>query len=126
MQSIKADDAPKAIGPYSQAVAYKDLIFLSGQIPINPETGNVNAITIEAQTEQVMKNLRAVLIAAGSDLTKVLKCTVYLVDLQDFTKFNLVYGSYFSGLPPARSTVQVTKLPRDSKLEIDAIAYRLG
>ncbi|MGH2639492.1 MAG: Rid family detoxifying hydrolase, partial [Rhabdochlamydiaceae bacterium] len=95
-------------------------------IPINPESGNIEATTIEAQTEQVIRNLKSVLVAAGSDLTKVLKCTVYLVDLQEFTRFNSVYGSFFADLPPARSTVQVAKLPRDSKIEIDVIAYRLG
>lgn len=125
MQSIKTEDAPKAIGPYSQAIAYKDLVFLSGQIPIDPKTGNIEASTIEAQTEQVLKNLTAVLISAGSDLTRVLKCTVFLTDLQDYNTFNRVYGEFFEGVAPARSTVQVARLPRDAKIEIEAIAYRV-
>lgn len=125
MQSIRSDEAPKAIGPYSQAIAYRDLLFLSGQIPINPKSGNIEVTTIEDQTEQVLKNLRAVLISAGSDLSRVLKCTVFLSDLQDFAAFNAVYGKYFGEMPPARSTVQVAKLPKDARLEIEAIAYRV-
>lgn len=124
MQTIKSDDAPKAIGPYSQATMFKDLLFLSGQLPLNPKTGNVEATTIETQTDQVMKNLKAILLAGGSDLSNVLRCTVYLSDMNDFAAFNKVYASYFSENPPARSTFQVAKLPRDAKVEIDAIAYR--
>ena len=124
MQSVKSDGAPKAIGPYSQATSYNNLLFLSGQIPLNPKTGNIEVASIEAQTDQVMKNLQAVLSAAGSDLSKVLKCTVYLSDMNDFVAFNKVYGTYFGEVPPSRSTVQVARLPRDVKIEIDAIAYR--
>lgn len=124
MQSIKSPDAPDAIGPYSQALSYKDLIFLSGQIPINPKTGNIEATTIEGQTEQVMKNLQAVLSAAGSGLTRALKCTVFLSDLKDFPAFNKTYETFFSETPPARSTVQVSGLPRNAKIEIDMIASR--
>lgn len=125
MQSIKSDEAPKAIGPYSQAIAFKDLLFVSGQIAINPASGNIEATSIEAQTEQVMKNIRSILLAAGSDLTRVLKCTVFLQDLKDYTAFNTVYGQFFADLPPARSTVQVARLPRDARVEIDVIAYRV-
>ncbi len=125
MQSVKSEDAPKAIGPYSQATSYKDLLFLSGQIPLNPKTGNVEATSIETQTDQVMKNLQAVLSAGGSDLSKVLRCTVFLSDMNDFAAFNKVYGTYFGDVPPSRSTVQVARLPRDVKIEIDAIAYRI-
>ena len=125
MQSIRTDDAPKAIGPYSQAIAYRDLLFLSGQIPINPQSGNIEATTIEGQTEQVMRNLRAVLVSAGSDLSRVLKCTVFLTDLKDFAAFNTEYGKHFGDMPPARSTVQVAKLPKDAKVEIEVIAYRV-
>jgi 2-iminobutanoate/2-iminopropanoate deaminase len=124
MEAIKSEDAPKAIGPYSQAISYKDLLFLSGQIPINPKTGNVEVTSIEAQTDQVMKNLKAVLSSGGSDLTKILKCTVFLSDMNEFPAFNKVYGSYFGEVAPSRSTVQVARLPRDVKVEIDAIAYR--
>lgn len=123
MLAIKTEKAPKAIGPYSQATAFENLIFLSGQIPIDPTTGNLDATTIEGQTEQVMKNLEAVLLAAGSGLSKVLKCTVFLVDMNDFSSFNKVYGSYFGEVPPARSTVQVVKLPKDAKIEIEVIAH---
>ncbi|MDG6921999.1 MAG: RidA family protein [Nitrososphaerota archaeon] len=122
MNVVKTEDAPKAIGPYSQAVSHNDLLFLSGQIPINPKTGNVEATTIEAQTEQVMKNLGAVLKAGGSDFSKVLRCTVFLADMNDFAAFNKVYGTYFGDVPPSRSTVQVARLPRDVKIEVDAIA----
>ncbi|MHB2036391.1 MAG: RidA family protein [Nitrososphaerales archaeon] len=124
MQSIKSPDAPDAIGPYSQAISYKDLIFLSGQIPINPKTGNIEATTIEGQTEQVMKNLQAVLSAAGSGLSRALKCTVFLSDLKDFPAFNKAYEAFFSETPPARSTVQVSGLPRNAKIEIDMIASK--
>lgn len=125
MQAVRTEDAPKAIGPYTQAVSFNDLIFVSGQIPINPKSGNVEATTIEAQTDQVMKNLKAILTASGSDLSKVLKCTVFLSDMSDFAAFNKVYGTYFGEVPPARSTVQVARLPRDVKVEVDAIAHRL-
>ena len=124
MNAIKTDDAPKAIGPYSQAVSYNDLVFLSGQIPINPRTGKIDATTIEAQTDQVLKNLLAVLKAAGTDLSKVVKCTVFLSNMEDFAAFNQVYATYFGDVPPARSTVQVARLPRDVKIEIDAIAHK--
>ncbi len=124
MQVIRTDDAPKVIGPYSQAIVYQDLVFLSGQIPIDPKTGEIDETTIEGQTEQVMKNLKAVLSAAGSSLSRTLKCTIFLADMGDYTAFNKVYGNYFGEAPPARSTVQVAKLPRNSKVEIDLIACR--
>lgn len=123
MNAVKTEDAPKAIGPYSQAVSFDNLVFLSGQIPINPKTGAVEATTIGAQTDQVMKNVQAVLKAAGSELSKVVKCTVFLSDMNDFAAFNQVYATYFGNIPPARSTVQVARLPRDVKIEIDAIAH---
>lgn len=118
------ENAPKAIGPYSQAIAYKDLIFLSGQIPINPATGSIEGSTIEEQAERALKNLEAILVAAGSNLSKVAKCTVFLSDINDFAAFNTVYGKKFGQNPPARSTVQVARLPRDAKIEIEAIAFR--
>ncbi|MDA4111229.1 MAG: RidA family protein [Thaumarchaeota archaeon] len=125
MQSIKSEDAPKAIGPYSQAVAYKDLLFLSGQIALNPKSGEIESTTIEGQTRQVMNNILAVLASTGSDFSRVLKCTVYLSDMQDYPTFNTVYAEFFGDIPPARSTVQVSRLPRDAKLELDVIAYRV-
>ena len=124
MSSINTDNAPKAIGPYSQGIVFQDLLFLSGQVPINPLSGNIEATGIEGQTEQVMKNLQNVLEAGGSDFSKVLKCTVFLHDLEDFAAFNKVYGSFFGSAPPARSTVQVTKLPKGARVEIDVIAHK--
>ena len=124
MSSINTDSAPKAIGPYSQGIVFQDLLFLSGQVAINPLSGNIEAIGIEGQTEQVMKNLQNVLKAGGSDFSKVLKCTVFLQDLEDFAAFNKVYGSFFGSAPPARSTVQVAKLPKGARVEIDVIAHK--
>ncbi len=121
---IRSEDAPKAIGPYSQAISSGTLVFLSGQIPLNPKSGNIEGKTIEEQTEQVLNNLKAVLSAAGTDLSHVVRCTVFLTDLSEFGAFNKVYGTFFALNPPARSTVQVAKLPRDSKIEIDAIAAK--
>jgi 2-iminobutanoate/2-iminopropanoate deaminase len=124
METIKTEDAPRPIGPYSQAAVYKDLIFLSGQVASNPKTGLIEGATIEAQTEQVMKNLKAVLTAAGSSFANVLKCTIFLADMNDFNAFNNVYATFFGEHPPARSTVQAGRLPRDAKVEIDVIAFR--
>lgn len=124
MEAIRTDNAPKAIGPYSQAIAYKDLVFISGQIPINPANGNIEGGTIEEQSERVLKNMEAILVAAGSGLSNTVKCTVYLADMNDFASFNTVYAKKFGEKPPARSTVQVTRLPRDVKIEIEAIAFR--
>jgi 2-iminobutanoate/2-iminopropanoate deaminase len=121
---VHSDDAPKAIGPYSQAVQVDagKMTFLSGQIPLDPKTMNIIAGDVVDQAEQVMKNLGAVLKASGLDFSHVVRCTIFLTDLGDFTKVNEVYGRYFTGAPPARATVQVAALPRGSKVEIDAIA----
>lgn len=121
---VHSDDAPKAIGPYSQAVQVDagKMTFLSGQIPLDPKTMNMVEGDVVAQTEQVMKNLGAVLKASGLDFSQVVRCTIFLTDLGDFAKVNEVYGRYFTGAPPARATVQVAALPRGSKVEIDAIA----
>jgi len=124
MSPINTDSAPKAIGPYSQGIVFQDLLFLSGQVAINPVSGNIEASGIEGQTEQVMKNLQSVLKAGGSDFSKVVKCTVFLQDMEDFATFNKVYGSFFGPVPPARSTVQVAKLPKGAKVEIDVIAHK--
>jgi 2-iminobutanoate/2-iminopropanoate deaminase len=127
-QSIATPDAPKAIGPYSQAVAVSVatpglFIFCSGQIPLDPETGEVvGAGDIRAQTDRVMRNLGAVLAAAGASLATVVKTTIYLTDLQEFAAVNEVYGRYFPDRPPARATVQVAGLPRGVQVEIDAVA----
>jgi 2-iminobutanoate/2-iminopropanoate deaminase len=123
-QIIATAAAPAAIGPYSQAVGWDRLIFLSGQIPLDPATGQLVDGGIEAQTRRVMENLRAVLAAAGLELANVVRTTIFLADLDDFAAVNAVYGEYFPSDPPARSTVQVARLPRDARVEIDAIAVR--
>lgn len=124
MEAIKTDNAPKAIGPYSQAIVHKDIVFVSGQIPIDPATGSIQGNSIEEQTDRALKNLEAVLVAAGSGLSKTVKCTAFLSDMNDFAAFNAVYAKRFGETPPARSTVQVARLPRDVKIEIEAIAFR--
>ena len=121
-QVISTPGAPAAIGPYSQAVRSGNLLFLSGQIPLDPATGQLVAGDITAQTERVLKNLVAILEAAGSSLEKVLKTTVYLRDLMEFGKMNEVYGRFFGEKPPARATVEVARLPRDAAIEIDMMA----
>jgi 2-iminobutanoate/2-iminopropanoate deaminase len=122
---VSSERAPKAIGPYSQAIDLGDLVFLSGQIPLDPATGQiVGAGDIQAQTEQVLQNLQGVLQAAGLTLSHVVRTTVFLIDLAEFPKMNEVYAKHFAQDPPARSTVQVTALPRGSRVEIDAIARR--
>lgn len=119
---VSTEKAPKAIGPYSQAVIYNGLAYLSGQIPIDPATNQLVEDNILIQTERVLENLKGVLEACGASLESVLKTTVYLKDITDFPKMNEVYGRYFSQDPPARSTVQAARLPRDVSIEIDAIA----
>ena len=118
---VQTDKAPAAIGPYSQAIAVGDLIFTSGQIPINPESGNVEAEGITAQAEQVMKNLDAVLTAAGSSFAKAIKTTCFLADMEDFAAFNEVYSRYFTS-KPARSCVAVKALPKGVLCEVEVIA----
>jgi 2-iminobutanoate/2-iminopropanoate deaminase len=123
---IATDRAPRAIGPYSQAVRAGNLVFASGQIPIDTATGEFVAGGIAEQTEQVLRNLRAVFEAAGAGLSQVIKTTVFLADMEDFTAMNEVYGRFFGENPPARATVQAARLPRDAKVEIEAIAVVLG
>jgi 2-iminobutanoate/2-iminopropanoate deaminase len=122
---VSTPHAPAAIGPYSQAVRAGGFVFLSGQIPLDPQSGEmVGGTDVEAQTKQVMSNLKAVLEAAGSSFGKVVKTTIFLTDLGDFTRVNKIYGSYFEGIdPPARATVQVAALPRGAKVEIEATAF---
>lgn len=121
---IETTAAPAAIGPYSQAIQAGNLLFLSGQIPLDPATGEMVAGGIEAQTRQVMGNLRAVLAAAGLDFSSLVKTTIYLVDLGEFATVNGIYGEYFATAPPARATVQVAALPKGALVEIDGIAVR--
>ncbi len=124
LKKVATEKAPAAIGPYSQAICVGDFVFTSGQIPINPATGNVEAVTIEAQTEQVMNNLGEVLKAAGSSFEKAVKTTCFLADIADFAAFNGVYGKYFSE-KPARSCVAVKDLPKGVKVEVEVIATKL-
>jgi len=120
---VTTPDAPGAIGPYSQAIRAGDFLFLSGQIPLDAATGQLVAGGIAEQTHQVLKNLGAVLKAAGSSYARVVKTTVYLADMGEFSAMNEIYGTYFSSPAPARATVQAARLPRDVRVEIDAIAY---
>jgi 2-iminobutanoate/2-iminopropanoate deaminase len=119
---IATEGAPRAIGPYSQAVRAGNFVFASGQIPIDPATGEFVPGGIAEQTEQVLKNLTALFAAAGVGLDQIVKTTVFLADMNDFTAMNEVYGRFFSEAPPARATVQAARLPRDAKVEIEAIA----
>ena len=121
-QIISTAAAPKAIGPYSQAVVFNGMAYLSGQIPLDPVTNQLIDGGIELQTERVLENLKAVLEAAGASLTSVVKTTVFLKDMADFPKMNEIYSRYFVETPPARSTVQAARLPRDVSVEIDCIA----
>lgn len=119
---IATDHAPKAIGPYSQAIRAQGLIFTSGQVGLDPATAQIVEGGIAAQTDRVLKNLDAVLQASGSSPEKVVRCTVFLKNIADFAAMNEVYGRYFKQSPPARSTVEVARLPKDALVEIDAIA----
>ena len=121
---LHSDLAPAAVGPYSQAVAANSMIFTSGQIPINPKTGKIEAATIEEQTEQVMQNLHYVLAQGGVAFDRVIKTTCFLADMNDFAAFNSVYSKYFPENPPARSCVQVAKLPLDAKVEVEVVAVQ--
>ena len=123
-QTVSSNNAPAAIGPYSQAVVAGDWVFLSGQIPLNPRSGEVIIGDIEAATDQVMQNLEAVLVEAGLTFDHVVKTTIYLTDLNDFVRVNAAYQKYFPANPPARSTVQVAALPRGVAVEVDAIALK--
>ena len=119
---ISTENAPGAIGPYSQAVKAGNMIFCSGQIPIDPKTGEFVSDDVAEQTEQVLRNLNAVLEAAGSSLNNVVKTTVFLADMNDFVAMNEVYARFFSENKPARATVQAARLPKDARVEIDCIA----
>ncbi len=122
MKAITSPNAPVAIGPYSQAVRAGNLLFLSGQIPLDPSTGALLKGSIEDETNRVLENLAAVLEAAGATFANVVRTTIYLTDLADFQKVNETYGKRFSGVFPARATVQVSALPKGARVEIDAVA----
>lgn len=121
---LHTDLAPAAVGPYSQAIVANKMIFTSGQIPINPKTGKIEATTIEEQTEQVMQNLHCVLAEGGVAFDRVIKTTCFLTDMNDFAAFNSVYGKYFPENAPARSCVQVAALPMGAKVEVEVIAVQ--
>lgn len=123
MQIVSTPKAPAAVGPYSQAIQTGDLLFLSGQIPLVPETGLLVSENVAEQTEQVMKNVKAVCEAAGGSLAKIVKCTVFMTDLGHFQAMNEVYAKHFGDHKPARSTIQVAALPRGASVEIEAIMY---
>lgn len=122
IRAVQTDAAPRAIGPYSQAVIANGFVFCSGQIALDPVTGTVIDGDVRAQTERVMKNLSAVLSAAGAGFDRVVKTTIFLANLGDFAAVNEVYGAHFTGAAPARATVEVSRLPRDVKVEIDMVA----
>ncbi|MGB9602015.1 MAG: RidA family protein [Verrucomicrobiia bacterium] len=121
--AINAKAAPAAVGPYSQAIRCGDFLFCAGQIPLVPENGTIVGEDIKSQTEQVLKNIRAILNSEGLDFSNVVKTTVFLTDLSDFAAMNEVYGKYFSSPYPARSTIQVAALPKGAKVEIEVIAH---
>lgn len=120
---IHTSQAPEAIGPYSQAATHNGLVYCSGQIGVDPETGEFAGADVNSQAEQVMQNLEAVLEAAGSSFSKVLRCTIFLENMEDFVTVNKIYGSRFPQNPPARETVAVRTLPKNAKVEISCIAY---
>ncbi len=119
---VATDKAPAAIGPYSQAVKFGNLLMTSGQIPLDPQSGDIIGTEIKAQAEQVLENLKAVLAAGGTSLEQVVKTTCFLSNMQDFATFNEVYATYFTNNPPARSCVAVERLPKDVLVEVEAVA----
>ncbi|HTH64001.1 MAG TPA: RidA family protein [Gemmatimonadales bacterium] len=124
LNPVATDKAPKAIGPYSQAIVTDDTVYTAGQVALDPKSGELVGATVAEQTEQVLQNLTAVLAASGSSLGQVVKTTVYLIDMADFAAMNEVYARHFGGHRPARSTVQAAGLPKGARVEIDAIAIR--
>lgn len=122
---VSTRKSPSAIGPYSQAIRFDNLVFVSGQIPIDPKSGDILKDNIKEQTKQVLENLKNILEASGSSLQNVLRTTIYLTKIENYTMINETYAQYFESSPPARSTVQVSRLPRDVDIEIDAIAYTI-
>lgn len=125
-KAIQIPNAPAPVGPYSQAILAGGMLFISGQIPLNPSTGELELDTIEEATHRVMKNIEALLAAAGLTIENIVKTSIFLKDLNDFQAMNTVYASYFTGIPPARETVQVVKLPLDVSIEISCIALANG
>lgn len=122
IEAVATENAPKAIGPYSQAIKANGFVYVSGQVALDPRTQQLVQGDVAAQTERTLENLKAVVEASGSSLARAVKTTVYLIDMGDFARMNEVYARYFPGTPPARATVQVARLPRDARVEIDVIA----
>jgi 2-iminobutanoate/2-iminopropanoate deaminase len=120
-ETISTKNAPAAVGPYSQAIKYGNLLFISGQIPLDPKTGTLVGGDIEVQTRMVLENIKAVLEASGMTVENILKCTCFLKDMGDFERFNAVYNTYFAENPPARECVEVARLPKDVSVEVSAI-----
>jgi len=123
-KAIQISGAPAPIGPYSQAIMIKDTLYVSGQIPLDPHSGNLVLDSIENSTHQVMKNLGSLLNEAGLDYSNIVKCSIFLKSMDDFAQMNSIYADYFSSVPPARETVQVSKLPMDVNIEISCIAIK--
>jgi 2-iminobutanoate/2-iminopropanoate deaminase len=123
LEAVSTDAAPKALGPYSQAIRAGEFLFVSGQVPIDPATGALVTGSIGDQTQQTLKNIGAILRAAGTSFSRVVRTTVYLADLEDFPVMNEAYGAFFTPPQPARSTIQAARLPRDARIEIDVVAY---
>ena len=123
LEAFSTDAAPKALGPYSQAIRAGEFLFVSGQVPIDPATGALVTGSIGDQTQQTLKNIGAILRAAGTSFSRVVRTTVYLADLEDFPVMNEAYGAFFTPPQPARSTIQAARLPRDARIEIDVVAY---
>jgi len=123
-KAILTDMAPKPIGPYSQAIQAGPWVFCSGQIPLDPKTGDLRATDLEGQARQVLENLKAVVAASGATLENVVKTTIFLKSMNDFPKVNEIYGKYFTGVAPARSTIEVARLPKDVLVEIEAIVFK--
>ncbi len=123
-KAVLTDLAPKPIGPYSQAISAGPWVFCSGQIALDPKTGDLRATDLEGQARQVLENLKAVVAASGATLEQVVKTTIFLKSMGDFPKVNEIYGKYFNGVPPARSTVEVSRLPKDVLVEIEAIVFK--
>ncbi|MCU1283709.1 MAG: endoribonuclease [Acidobacteriales bacterium] len=121
-EAVATKDAPQAIGPYSQAIKANGFVFVSGQTPIDPTTGQVTAVTVADQTERALKNIEAILAAAGTSMDKVVRCGVFLKNMGDFTAMNEVYAKHFPAPPPARTTIEAARLPKDVLVEIDVIA----
>ena len=123
-QEINTQNAPAPIGPYSQGILSGNTLYMSGQIALSPETGELITKGIEEETHQVMRNIQAVLIQAGMTMDNIVKCSIFISDMKKFAEINTVYGSYFEGIPPARETVEVSRLPKDVNVEISVIAVK--